>query len=354
MSLLINALRKRQQQTATQSGLQNAGELPARQRLSKKKWSAIIVLVLLVIVLLTLTSVKLLQKPTTVNVDIKEEVQPPPIVLQEEQPVAAPLAVVEETSAAPPEEVPPVAAEEEAPATEVSTTEAPPAVEQPAEEAEQPAAEPAPEPEPAPAPMPKADIQKVSVQDASMHTEYQQAKAMIEKLDYAGAIKLLDNQTLAIDTKGESAVLLGDLYLQQNKLEEAKSYLAGAILYHTAAQVKLISLLGETYFRQADYQSAIALLNQASPPLSEYPSYYTLLARAYLSANEPQAALEILQQVVAIFPSNGSYWVALGLSYQKAGDSDSAVVAYNKAAELNDDNPQALLFINQQLRFLQS
>lgn len=192
----------------------------------------------------------------------------------------------------------------------------------------------------------------ISVQESS--SEYQQAKAMIDCLDYQGAIELLRNKGLAIETQGDSAVLLATLYLQCHQLTEASAYLSEVMTYHTAAQIKLVGLLGETYFRQGDYQSVISLLSQRSPSLSEYPSYYTLLAQAHLNVGEPQAALEILQQVVAIYPSNGSYWVALAFAYQKAGDHDSAVVAYNKAAELTDDNPQALLFIHQQLRFLQS
>lgn len=347
MSLLMNALRKRQQAQATEQ--LNQVENPVQRRRYSIGW-VIALLLLVIVILLVVLSVMLFTKKPVVSALIERRQSAAPVDEQQQKSeikerlgqrrasTSESSAPVEEVISEDPvqEPLPPV----------VTTTEA---------------SKPDLETEPAPrSEAPSAEFSEttaktlMSIQDASMHTEYEQAKAMIDRLDYQSAIRLLNNKQLAMETHGDSAVLLANLYLQLNQLAEARAYLSEVIEYHTEAQVKLVSLLGETYFRQGDYQSAITLLNQGSPSLTEYPSYYTLLARAYLNAGESQAALEILQQVVSVYPSNGSYWVALGLAYQKAGDNDSAVVAYNKAAELNDDNPQALLFINQQLRFLQS
>ena len=182
---------------------------------------------------------------------------------------------------------------------------------------------------------------------------YKKAEALADAHEYAQAIAILEEKDTSRQTQGQSALLLGRLYLQANNPQLAQTYLQSQLQNPGYKIDGLTALLGQAYFTQGKYQAAIDTLMQRAPRLSKYPTYYSLLARSYMRIGDPSSAVQILQQLVAEFPNSSAYWLTLALAYQQSNDVESAIVSYRRAVDLNEDNPQVLLFVNKQLSGLQ-
>ena len=126
------------------------------------------------------------------------------------------------------------------------------------------------------------------------------------------------------------------------------------MMLHVGSDTEFLSLKAQSLFMQQRYQEAVELLSSQSPDLSAFPEYYALLADAYMHADQASNAAAIFQQIIARFPTSSDYWLGLAVAQQKAGEVSSALVAYRRAAQLSQDDPQVTLFINQQLQALQA
>ena len=67
-----------------------------------------------------------------------------------------------------------------------------------------------------------------------------------------------------------------------------------------------------------------------------------MLGYSLLRAERVKEAVEILKLNVAAFPKSSNVYDSLGEAYMKSGETDSAIVNYAKALELNPKNRQAL------------
>ncbi len=198
-------------------------------------------------------------------------------------------------------------------------------------------------------------IQKVSSQIGANNPTYQQALNFTQLTQYDKAIPLLvNNDKLIIETQGLSALLLAKIYIMTNQYNLADDVLEHSTQLNAGSGVEIVALRAQSKFMQQQYQQVVNLLAPQSPDLSSFPGYYALLAAAYMRLDQPSNAVSIFQQIVAKFPTSANYWLGLALAYQKSGDVNSALIAYRRAAQLSESNPQVLLFINQQLHTLQA
>ncbi len=198
-------------------------------------------------------------------------------------------------------------------------------------------------------------IQKVSSQIGANNPTYQQALNFTQLTQYDKAIPLLvNNDKLIIETQGLSALLLAKIYIMTSQYNLADDVLEHSTQLNAGSSVEVVALRAQSKFMQQQYQQAVNILAPQSPDLSSFPGYYALLAAAYMRLDQPSNAVSIFQQIVAKFPTSPNYWLGLALAYQKSGDVNSALIAYRRAAQLSESNPQVLLFINQQLRTLQA
>lgn len=183
---------------------------------------------------------------------------------------------------------------------------------------------------------------------------YQKALGFMQNQQYNKALALLvENDALLFKTQGLSALLMTHIYLTTGEYALAEEAIEHALLLHPGSELALLELKAQTCFMQQRYSEALTILSANSPSLVENPEYYALLANVYIQLEQPANAISVFEQIVAQFPSSAEYWLGLAVAYQKAGEVDSALVAYRRASQLSQDDPQVSLFINQQLERLQ-
>lgn len=201
----------------------------------------------------------------------------------------------------------------------------------------------------------KVNIQAVPDQVGANNPTYQKALSFMQADQYDKALELVqNNDELLFKTQGLSGLLLARIYLTIEKYDLADEAVEHAMMLHAGSAIELLSLKAQALFMQKRYQEAIELLSSQSPDLSTFPEYYALLADAYMHVDQASNAVSIFQQIVARFPNSAEYWLGLAVACQKSGEASSAVVAYRRAAQLSQEDPQVSLFINQQLSVLQA
>lgn len=199
------------------------------------------------------------------------------------------------------------------------------------------------------------NIHVVPDQMGANNPTYQKALTLVHAKQYNQALPLLvDDDELLIKTEGLSALLLARIYLATAQYDLVSNVIDHALMLHVGSEVDLLSLKAQALFMQKRYQEVVDVLSIQSPDLAVLPEYYTLLANAYMQLNQPNNAVSVFQQIVAHFPNSAHYWLGLAVAYQKTGDANSALVAYRRAAQLSSNDPQVMLFINQQIESLQA
>jgi hypothetical protein len=85
--------------------------------------------------------------------------------------------------------------------------------------------------------------------------------------------------------------------------------------------------------------SSLFVALQASPPAPE-PTIAAAMAR--LQANDAEGAARMLEVIVKREPANGRAWRNLGVAYQTAKNNDQAIVAYQRALDVEPSVPSPL------------
>lgn len=193
---------------------------------------------------------------------------------------------------------------------------------------------------------------KISIsnnRDTTLMDRYQQALNDIKAHQYPEATVLLNNNKLIQETQGQSAIALAKVYLKMGNVNRAEEVVRNALTYNTLAQDDLDGLLGQILFEQKRYEEAIHILKQHSPSITEHPGYYGLLARAYLKVNNPKPAINLFQQLVTSESNEVAWWLGLALALQEDGQYEQSVLAYQRAAKMQNNDPQVQLFIQKEL-----
>ncbi|MBD2096293.1 tetratricopeptide repeat protein [Trichocoleus sp. FACHB-591] len=88
---------------------------------------------------------------------------------------------------------------------------------------------------------------------------------------------------------------------------------------------------------QAQYNQAIALLNQALQQLHDHPELYNLLASAYVQQDQLPEAIACYHKALELNPLSPETHKNLGNAWLKQRDFVNAIACYQKAIELDPD-----------------
>ncbi|MFP4435763.1 MAG: tetratricopeptide repeat protein [Chloroflexaceae bacterium] len=108
-------------------------------------------------------------------------------------------------------------------------------------------------------------------------------------------------------------------------------------------KVLCLTLLGEIYRLQKNYDAALIVLNQALALDANDAAIYKNLGDVYRDTDQYAAALTAYQQALALDPENPSYYRAVSNVYQLQGDLDQATMALQRAITLNPQDHLAYL-----------
>jgi len=132
---------------------------------------------------------------------------------------------------------------------------------------------------------------------------------------------------------------LSSILHYQGRDDEAISYLERALqLKPHSKEVRYT--LGQMYLNR-DLQKAIFHLDQVRGEYEQNPAYVIKLAKAYLKAERPEDARDIVQRFLARGQETATMRGLLGTSFFLLWDFSNARVEWERALELNPDEPLA-------------
>jgi len=153
----------------------------------------------------------------------------------------------------------------------------------------------------------QAAAPRITLIELTPHIAVNDAAALIEMMDYAGAIRILDTFNAN----------------QPQPVPEA---------YY---------LLGLAHYQLGDYARARLPAERAATLASDVPvSWLELVADILKRNDEPRAAIPWLEQLIEKAPGNKIYWLELSAAYEKVGDLDRSLATMRLAQTaqlLNDD-----------------
>lgn len=166
--------------------------------------------------------------------------------------------------------------------------------------------------------------------------------------DYDEALQYLDECiTLAEGYDGTLGALYtqkGAIYMQQNKLDEAKEALDTAETY-TPNGSQLLFLRGKVLIEQAKYTSAIQDLERYVAMLPENSEAWSLLAKAYTDTSETTKATEAEQMAAELAKDPNNATLTSARQSLLDGDLENALVGFNMYLESAEDPDGEIHFL---------
>lgn len=169
---------------------------------------------------------------------------------------------------------------------------------------------------------------------------FDKAEQAIDKKDYEGAVKLL-NEILRDDARDFQAwTELGTVHFIQQKIDDAeKDYLRAIETNPAYLQAHLN--LGRLRLKQKKYDAAIEALSQAVKvrPLSAEANYF--LGEAYLQNKRGSLAVNYLNEALRLDPEGmAEAHLRLAALYNAAGLKDKAAAEYEQFLKKKPDYPE--------------
>jgi tetratricopeptide (TPR) repeat protein len=159
--------------------------------------------------------------------------------------------------------------------------------------------------------------------------------------NWKAAKKRLDAARNLVPSNSEVNFLLGYLFFQQQKFEEARGSLDKAIAADPH-NVQALTLSGRMYVRSQDFVGARKVLEQAVAADGEYWMAHYLLAESYLRLNEFEKAREQAQAAVERGKGNGGVaQVPLGEALASLGRDPEAIQTLNAFLREMPESPSA-------------
>jgi tetratricopeptide (TPR) repeat protein len=98
-------------------------------------------------------------------------------------------------------------------------------------------------------------------------------------------------------------------------------------------------LLGMVYFRQKNYDQAVAELQRVVAEAPDYPYAYTGLGQVKMVHQEYDAAIVYFRQAITILPSDNHVYYFLGQALEAKGNKSEAEQAYRTAIDNHKEMP---------------
>jgi tetratricopeptide (TPR) repeat protein len=147
---------------------------------------------------------------------------------------------------------------------------------------------------------------------------------------------------------GELRVLLGRLYIAENKLDKAKSIFQSAILDFSDESTGIESrvFMAKIFIEQKNEDKALSIVDEAVLISPNDPAVNLLRARIYLSKNDIESAIISLRIVINNEPENITAYFLLASAYKAIKQNEQANDIINQARENNRSNKEALLALS--------
>jgi len=160
------------------------------------------------------------------------------------------------------------------------------------------------------------------------------------KKDYAGAFdffkKMLGANELKQINKMDTIIVYNAGLMagfSGNKDEALKYFQKAADLGYK--DTSLYKDLKNMYYIRKDSANALKTINQGLLIYPENIDLLTAIVYHYVNAGEKKKAMEFISRAKQKNPNNKIFWSVEGSYYTKEGDSDSAIICYTKATELD-------------------
>lgn len=143
--------------------------------------------------------------------------------------------------------------------------------------------------------------------------------------------------------------LLGGLYMQMNKPEQAGAYLQKALRF-TPNHPEILTNLGVALSNQGKIAEAQACYVKAVRIAPDYSDAVDNLANLHFASGHMEEAIRWLMRSVALKPNHPAAYVLLGQAYQRLNRIGEAVEQYRRALMLAPDSSDILTKLGNLLR----
>ena len=164
--------------------------------------------------------------------------------------------------------------------------------------------------------------------------------ALLRK-DYAAAEKLLQQAEERNKNYVHTYVIRGNMYGEQNKIEEAIAEFKKAIDLSPLNPVRY-ERAAELLFSLKKFEEAVEILSVALKNELEFPSLHHYLSQAYYSLKNYKKAIRHIRSSLNADPENISYLNQLGIAYKESDEVEEALKTYNQVIKLDPENRAAL------------
>ena len=158
---------------------------------------------------------------------------------------------------------------------------------------------------------------------------------------------IAENDAVKISKKDADEVEVlfkkGEAMIKGGQDDRAIKYFVQALAIdklHVETQQKLAVL----YLQKEMYGASAALFEQLAE-LTHEPVHYSHLGLALYHQNELDAAKDAYQKAVDLDPSRPARFVSLSTVYRAMGQFQNAIIALNKALEMEEENMNFLLLL---------
>ncbi len=200
---------------------------------------------------------------------------------------------------------------------------------------------------------PNAVIVKTAAIQSILAKQYQDALYAVKIGNDAAAISQLIS-LLKIDPDYQDArTSLVALLIDHNDQAKAMQMIDAGLMLHPD-YLPFVELKARVLVLKGKTKEAIALLQNASPPITENPDYYAFIAALYERDNDNQLAAKLYKQLLVLNDNNANWWLGLGVSLEKLNDKKGAVQAYNKALSEGQLNAESMTYLQSRLQTLEA
>lgn len=177
---------------------------------------------------------------------------------------------------------------------------------------------------------------------------YNQASLLVQKADYANALKLIYPTVKSHPTFFKGWLLFSRCLYAIGHVKEAVDIALNAEnVDPMKREFEQISLLME----QQDYSAAEQIALQMLKEFGPHPKAYFTLGRIFLQVNMPEEGIEVLEQAVEHLPSNLSIRKLLSDGYASAGQYSNTIESLKTLTTLDECFDTLWLLITHLLKY---
>ncbi|HEX6551261.1 MAG TPA: tetratricopeptide repeat protein [Ktedonobacteraceae bacterium] len=154
-------------------------------------------------------------------------------------------------------------------------------------------------------------------------------------------------ESLAIEDKPEPHISLAELYIEDDRFDEAEEHLLQAKALATEpSQVAHIELhLGEVAMGRELYEEALSHYQRVAELEPDHPDTWVDLAKAYEELNDPEAAEANYRHAIELQPDNEGLYYDLSKMFTKFNQPEKAIEAIEEGLSANPDSAVLCIFL---------